>query len=151
MDTESNDLLDNRGNTEAWMPKIQEAEYPGVFITQLSDPQQLSTLDDDDSWPIDEKLSHGRPWPFGSENREDSLTWSTLPSLSQRVDTGPNLKGGKAPEEGQAHEAQPIPGESDEDMDIEQEDFGAGKEVINTDHDLEEIILNGAKSVQVRD
>ena len=150
MDTESNDLLDNRGNTEAWMPKIQEAEYPGVFITQLSDPQQLSTLDDDDSWPIDEKLLHGRPWPFGSESREDSLTWSTLPSQSQRVDTDPNLKGGKAPEEGQALEAQPIPGESDEDMDIEQEDFGAGKEVINIDHDLEEIILSGAKSVQVR-
>ncbi len=57
MDTESNDLFDNRGNTEAWMPKIQEAEYSGVFVTQLSDPQQLSTLDDDDSWPIDEKLS----------------------------------------------------------------------------------------------
>lgn len=150
MDTESNDLLDNRGNTETWMPKIQEAEYPGVFITQLSDPQQLSTLDDDDSWPIDEKLLHGRPWPFGSESREDSLTWSTLPSQSQRVDTDPNLKGGEAPEEGQALEAQPIPGESDEDMDIEQEDFGAGKEVINIDHDLEEIILSGAKSVQVR-
>jgi len=36
-------------------------------------------------------------------------------------------------------------------MDIEQEDFSAGKEAINADHELEEIILSKANSVQVRD
>jgi len=150
IETESDDL-NNRGNTEAWIPKTQEVEYSDDFVTQLSGPEQLNALDDDDSWPIDEKLLHDRPWPFGSQSKEDSFTWSTLPSQSQHADIGPNPEDSKFLGEGQACEAQSIPAESDEDMDIEQEDFSAGKEAINADHELEEIILSRANSVQVRD
>jgi len=151
LETESDDLFHNRGNTEAWIPKTQEVEYSDAFITQLSGPEQLDALDDDDSWPIDEKLSHDRPWPFGRQSKEDSFTRSTLPSQSQHADTGPDPEDSKFPGEGQACEAQSIPAESDEDMDIEQDDFSAGKEGINAGHELEEIILSKANSVQVRD
>ena len=151
LETESDSLFHDRGDTEAWIPKTEEVKYSDAFVTQLSGPEQLNALDDDDSWPIDEKLSHDRPWPFGSQSKEESFTWSTLPSQSQHADTGPNPEDSKFPGEGQACEAQSIPAESDEDMDIEQEDFGAGKEAINADHELEEIILSKANSVQVRD
>lgn len=151
LETDSDNLFHDRGNTEAWIPKTQEVEYSDAFVTRLSGPEQLNALDDDDSWPIDEKLSHGRPWPFGSQSKEDSFTWSTLPSQSQHADIGPNPEDSKFPGEGQACEAQSIPAESDEDMDIEQEDFSAGKEAINADNELEEIILSKANSVQVRD
>lgn len=146
---QSDDIFDDRGNTEAWVPSTQDTEYSSAFGTQPAVSGQPGALDEDDSWPIDEKLSHGGHWPFGGQSKEDSMTWSTLPSQSQRVDTGPVSRGGKNQDDDQASKAQPEPisgGLDGDDMEIENEDFNTGVEEINTDHELEDLILSGTRA-----
>lgn len=146
---QSDDLFGDRGNTEAWVPSTQDTEYSSAFGSQQQTTlNHQNALDDDDSWPIDEKLSQGVHWPFGGPSKEDSMTWSTFPSQSQKVDTATVSKGLKDHESERIQEAtkRAVPDGFDEDMDIEQEDYNTGTEQINQDPELEELILSGAKS-----
>jgi hypothetical protein len=81
-------------------------------------------IDDDDSWPIDDKLaSTNQTWkPFaGIAPVEDSMTWSTAPSESQI--------GSQSPRQGliedamnaatRSHQSQICVDEVDEDMDVD--------------------------------
>ncbi|KAJ6610930.1 hypothetical protein B0H10DRAFT_2058676 [Mycena sp. CBHHK59/15] len=82
--------FDSQDDAPAWMPSTQDTDYTSGFgsQSQCSPPHgPMTELDEDDSWPMDEKLAAGVQWTFGG--KEDSLTWSTLPTESQRADTGP--------------------------------------------------------------
>lgn len=145
---QSDDFFAERGNTEAWVPSTQGTEYSSLFGSQQIVSDHQNALDDDDSWPIDEKLSQGVHWPFSGVSKEDSMTWSTLPSQSQRIDTGVCSKGSKDHEGGQIRMAEKDTMSSGlvEDMDIEQEDYNTGIKATGQDPELEELILSAAKS-----
>ncbi|KAJ8083985.1 hypothetical protein PM082_002752 [Marasmius tenuissimus] len=67
----------------AWLPSSQDTEYSSAFDTQ---PQR--TPDEDDSWPLDEKLGDKiKQWPFGMtlNHDRDSMTWSSAPTESQKM------------------------------------------------------------------
>ncbi|KAJ6509524.1 hypothetical protein C8R47DRAFT_1004774 [Mycena vitilis] len=87
----SDGLFDSQDDVPAWMPSTQDTEYTSGFgsQSQCSPPEQHMDDDTDDSWPPEEKLRVG--W-FGANSKEDSMTWSTLPTESQRRDTGPALQ-----------------------------------------------------------
>ncbi|KAJ7634294.1 hypothetical protein DFH06DRAFT_1003774 [Mycena polygramma] len=87
----SDGLFDSQDDVPAWMPSTQDTEYTSGFgsQSQCSPPERPMDDDTDDSWPPEEKLHGG--W-FGANSKEDSLTWSTLPTESQRRDTGPALQ-----------------------------------------------------------
>ncbi|KAF8078634.1 hypothetical protein FPV67DRAFT_1465903 [Lyophyllum atratum] len=75
--------------SDAIFDDVGYTEYSSVFGSQSQNPHQ-NALDEDDSWPLDEKLAAGVHWTYGGGDnaKEDSMTWSTLPSQSQRADTG---------------------------------------------------------------
>jgi hypothetical protein len=77
--------FESQSDAPAWMPNTQDTEY-SIAASETQPGQKISDLDEDDSWPmVDEKLSAANPsWtPFGFA-KEDSMTWSTLPTESQR-------------------------------------------------------------------
>jgi hypothetical protein len=81
----SDAVFDSQNDVSAWMPDTQDTEY-SVGQIQSQPSQKIDDLDEDDSWPmVDEKLAAANPsWtPFGF-TKEDSMTWSTLPTESQR-------------------------------------------------------------------
>ncbi len=146
---EPSDFFGDRGHTEAWVPSTQDTEYSSNFGSQQqATSNQPNSPDDDDSWPIQEKLSQGVHWPFGGASKEDSMTWSTLPSQSQRADTGAASKDpvNNESERIQKETKQAVPPSVEEDMDIEQDDFNTGIDPDAQDTELEELILSGAKS-----
>jgi len=71
----SDALFDAPRAAPAWMPQTQDTDYADAFDTQPSTERQI--CDEDDSWPIDEKISAGVQWTFAG--KDDSLTWSTAP------------------------------------------------------------------------
>jgi hypothetical protein len=132
----------------AWLPATQETEYSSRFGSQSQD-QNANVLDEDDSWPMDEKLAAGVEWTFGvGLGKEDSMTWSTLPSQSQRADTGPMNKDNSvavARAETEAHQTTGvIPGAFD-DIDMYAEEYEAVGEA--GDSELEEIVMAGRSTV----
>ncbi|KDR84979.1 hypothetical protein GALMADRAFT_107537 [Galerina marginata CBS 339.88] len=137
---QSEEIFD-RDDVSAWMPSTQETEY--TTYGSQSQPQNPQICDEDDSWPMDEKLAAGVQWTFGA-SKEDSMTWSTLPSQSQRADTGPVTKTSPIRKErSELHspnKSHQIPGAFDLEMDDE------GEVLMNGDSELEEIILGASKS-----
>lgn len=124
----SETIFDN-DNGPAWMPGTQDTEYTTPYGSQS---QQAQICDEDDSWPVDEKLAAGVQWTYGA-SKEDSMTWSTLPSQSQRGDTGPVTV--REDEDAVSHHNPTYP-----DVEMENE-----KDLISRDTELEEIVL-GCKS-----
>ncbi|KAG2350367.1 hypothetical protein BDR05DRAFT_899243 [Suillus weaverae] len=84
--TLSDAVFDQVEDIPAWMPSTQDSEYTDGSESQIH-PAKFATLedDDDDSWPLEEKLAASEQgWtPFNFNNKEDSMTWSTLPTESQ--------------------------------------------------------------------
>lgn len=78
----SDTVFDKDDIVPAWMPTTQDTDYS----TQLSQNKGQDTdFEDDDSWHVDEKFASNQMWtPFGfaSADKDDSMTWSTLPSRS---------------------------------------------------------------------
>ena len=80
------DAVFDKNDEPAWMPSTQDTEYSTVAESQTLGNRKVDDLDEDDSWPmVDEKLAAANPaWtPFGF-TKDDSMTWSTLPTESQR-------------------------------------------------------------------
>ncbi|TFY81947.1 hypothetical protein EWM64_g2063 [Hericium alpestre] len=73
----------------AWAPSTQDTSQE--FSIKAPADSQINDLDDDDSWRLDDKFgATNQMWtPIGLASKEDSMTWSTLPSQSQRGDTAP--------------------------------------------------------------
>ncbi|KAG2072654.1 hypothetical protein BDR04DRAFT_396410 [Suillus decipiens] len=84
--TLSDAIFDQVEDIPAWMPSTQDTEYTDGSESQIH-REKFATLedDDDDSWPLEEKLAASEQgWtPFNFNNKEDSMTWSTLPTESQ--------------------------------------------------------------------
>ncbi|KAJ7492630.1 hypothetical protein FB451DRAFT_541411 [Mycena latifolia] len=123
----SDGLFDGEEGVPAWMPSTQDTDYTSGFASQsqCSPPHgPMTELDEDDSWPLDEKLAAGVQW-FNVNGKEDSITWSTLPTESQRGDTGPVPQDDGLDESRKNEgEFQPIPGSFNMDIDDEYEDDG---------------------------
>ena len=137
---QSDKLFDD--DVPAWMPETQDTEYTSAYDTE-SQPLNTQICDEDDSWPMDEKLAAGVQWTFGG-SKEDSMTWSTQFTHSQRADTGPVTRLSPNREESPQHQSpsrnQLVPGAFDVDVDMNEEDG------LNHDAELEEIILGGSKA-----
>jgi hypothetical protein len=123
-------------DTPAWMPSTQDTEYTSAFDSQSQPQAQI--CDEDDSWPLDDKLAAGVQWTYGV-SKEDSMTWSTMPSQSQRADTGPiarmSLVAGEGVE-GNRHATAGPHVEVEEDL-------------IHRDQELEEIVLGSKSTVNL--
>jgi len=133
----------------AWMPSTQDTEYTSAYGSQSQPQTQI--CDEDDSWPVDEKLAAGVQWTYGA-SKEDSMTWSTLPSQSQRADTGPVTKTSPIREERSvldtADHSRQIPGSFD-DMDMDMQNEEVEEDLIPRDAELEEIVLGSKSTVSL--
>ncbi|KAF8905573.1 hypothetical protein CPB84DRAFT_1745501 [Gymnopilus junonius] len=134
------DGIFDRDDVPAWMPSTQDTEYTYDNQTQSQNGQ---VCDEDDSWPVDEKLAAGVQWTFGG-SKEDSMTWSTLPTQSQRGDTGPTAETSpvqeKQPEFGPSKESH-IPGAFDQEINESSDE----QDAMTRDRELEEVVLGVPK------
>ncbi|KAF5385196.1 hypothetical protein D9615_001515 [Tricholomella constricta] len=149
LESMKSDAMFDDTDVPAWVPNTQDTEYLSAFGSQSQSPSQ-NALDEDDSWPIDEKLAPGVQWTFGGGNvKEDSMTWSTLPSQSQRADTGTSHK-----DQPVAHSDEPYPtnrailGAFAMDVD-EHHDNGQEEDadISQDDSELEDVVMHGKSTV----
>jgi hypothetical protein len=79
----SDTAFDQDSEVPAWMPSTQDTSYN--VDSQPRDAKLTALDDDDDSWPLEEKLAAAeqgwRPFDFNNVDKED--TWSSLPTESQ--------------------------------------------------------------------
>ncbi|KAA1471500.1 hypothetical protein DENSPDRAFT_819784 [Dentipellis sp. KUC8613] len=94
----SDAVFDSQNDVPAWMPTTQDTTVEASpFGSQSKQASRDSDLDDDDdSWRLEDKFgAPNQMWtPFalagaGASAKDDSMTWSTLPTESQRADSGP--------------------------------------------------------------
>ena len=84
----SDAIFDKEDNTPAWMKTTttQDTEFSQHLPSQkLRDDDDESDMDEDDSWHVDEQVQANQMWTpfgFGSADKDDTMTWSTLPSRS---------------------------------------------------------------------
>ncbi|KAG6867147.1 hypothetical protein C0993_006258 [Termitomyces sp. T159_Od127] len=81
---QSNEIFD-RTDSAAWMSETQDTDHLSRYGSQSQIICQTPT-NADDSWPTQERLPPGMKWTFSDTMKEDSMTWSTLPS--QKEDSG---------------------------------------------------------------
>jgi len=67
----SDEIFSKEKSTPIWMSTAQD--------TLHSKSQNIDVCDEDDSWPMDDKLEEGVQWVYGNA-RDDNTTWSSLPS-----------------------------------------------------------------------
>ncbi|KAG6890415.1 hypothetical protein C0995_008769 [Termitomyces sp. Mi166 len=134
--TQSDKIFDDT-DSPAWMPKTQDTDYS---LKDGSRSQNLhqTPIDGDDSWPVDAKPAAGVRWAFGDIVKEESTTWSTLPSQSQREDTGKyhSHQDDKPQENTLDHNVLSLASRIDIHGDFDEH-------VAHGDSDLEDIILHG--------
>ncbi|KAF8350073.1 hypothetical protein F5887DRAFT_943645 [Amanita rubescens] len=65
------EIFSKEKNTPIWMSTAQD--------TLHSTSQNINVCDEDDSWPMDDKLEEGVQWVYGNA-KDDNTTWSSLPS-----------------------------------------------------------------------
>ncbi|RDB29549.1 hypothetical protein Hypma_015535 [Hypsizygus marmoreus] len=144
LESMKSDAIFDGTDVPAWMPNTQDTEYSSQFGTPQD--QHMNMLDEDDSWPLDEKMSAGVQWTFGvGLGKEDSMTWSTLPSQSQRGDTGTSLKDETTYKEDDTRQTSRVPGAFDVDMDDDNYDEDAARG--ETEH--EEMVMQGKSTVSL--
>ena len=131
------EMIFDHDDTPAWMPSTQNTEYTATFESQSQ--LQTQICDEDDSWPVDDKIAAGVHWMYGA-SKEDSMTWSTLPSQSQRADTAAtriSLIGGEGVESNRHTTDDPeVKGHREEDL-------------MPRDLELEEMVLGSKSTVNL--
>ena len=65
------EIFSKEKNIPIWMSTAQD--------TLHSKSQNINVCDEDDSWPMDDKLEEGVQWVYGNA-KDDNTTWSSLPS-----------------------------------------------------------------------
>ncbi|KAG5647977.1 hypothetical protein DXG03_007011 [Asterophora parasitica] len=137
-----NEIFDDT-NVPAWVPETQDTEYSSAgFQSQLPDQD---AIDEDDSWPIHEKLAAGVQWTFGGNVKEDSMTWSTLPSQSQRAE-GTSRKVQLVAHVEESHASKKLIPRAftiDVNGDQDMEDYPDDDEPEQGDSELEDLVLHG--------
>ncbi|KAG5639237.1 hypothetical protein H0H81_005311 [Sphagnurus paluster] len=131
----------------AWVPDPQDTQYSSGFEPH---PDQHA-LDEDDSWPTADKVAGGIPWTFGENAKEDSMTWSTLPSQSQRLDTVTSHKDYPTTQDKIGHTSRPIPGAFGIEVDDtdDAEDMEEDVNLVQDDTDPEDVVIHGKSSANV--
>ncbi|KII94385.1 hypothetical protein PLICRDRAFT_27217 [Plicaturopsis crispa FD-325 SS-3] len=126
------DRDDDDDDVPAWVPTTQDTEYSMQAQTQ----ERMNNFeDDDDSWPLEQKIL-GAPSTW-TDGKDDSITWSTAPTESQRVDPSPG-DGADGMEVDAEDDDDDMPGsEADRDImlsesDLESLGIEAGKSTANT-------------------
>jgi len=160
----SDAIFDREDDISAWMPSTQDTEYTDIDGIDSEVPQAKPAAldDDDDSWPLEEKLaSSEQAWtPFNFNNKEDSMTWSTLPTESQGpTKTRPDLAGDSATKALPKHEESAVPATFAMDIDSEagqvlDDEIGdqeeeAGHDSVMHTSDLGDILKAGQSSVDL--
>lgn len=143
LESVTSDRVFDDDDVPAWMPSTQDTDYTSGY-TQSQQHPDTQICDEDDSWPIDEKLSAGVQWTFGS--KDDSMTWSTAPSQSTRGDTGPITKTSPLREQKSdwaSPKGRAIPGAFDVEMDNAAEDED---NLLSRDPELEQVVLSAPKA-----
>ncbi|THV04963.1 hypothetical protein K435DRAFT_714094 [Dendrothele bispora CBS 962.96] len=111
----------------SWMTSTQDTEYDD------SQPQKpLEQLDDDDdSWPMDEKLPEGMQWPVSMNFSEgDSMTWSSSnPTQTHRLDTEDLGRAGQSEPPEERDPPSTVPGSFH--MDVDDDDDEEVEEIID--------------------
>ncbi|KAK7058975.1 hypothetical protein VNI00_001599 [Paramarasmius palmivorus] len=137
--SEASDKIFGSQEPPAWLPSSQDTEYSSAYGAQ----SQYNQLDDDDSWPINEKLEDRiKEWPFN--NNRDSLTWSSAPTDTHKFDTQPLDTQPLEPPEPEARPndkdvkeaSRPIPGSFD--MDVDADGDGDGDDEAEVDDEAME-------------
>ncbi|KAH9944415.1 uncharacterized protein BXZ73DRAFT_87319 [Epithele typhae] len=85
-------VFDRQDNSPGWLPSTQDTSYSAAQSQSQSQGKtgadEHDELGDDDSWGMDEKFGPQHQWtPYGftsanPDGKDDSMTWSTLPSQS---------------------------------------------------------------------
>ncbi|OAX39002.1 hypothetical protein K503DRAFT_769917 [Rhizopogon vinicolor AM-OR11-026] len=158
----SDAVFDQVDDIPAWMPSTQDTEYTDGSESQIHEAKLAALEDDDDSWPLEEKLAASEQgWtPFNFNNKEDSMTWSTLPTESQGPRTRTDLTGNSAMKAVQKDEGPVIPSafamdidseadqvQDEEDSVLEEEE--AGHDSVMYTSDLGDIIKAGQSTVDL--
>lgn len=84
-DVQPDEIFDDTSSA-AWMPETQDTDYSPTYELQSHIICQTSKNGDDGS--LTKEGPTGIEWTNGDTVKEDSMTWSTSPSQSQREDTG---------------------------------------------------------------
>jgi hypothetical protein len=130
----SDSVFESQSDVPAWMPSTQDTDY-SIAPSEVPPSQNL---DEDDSWPmVDEKLAAANPsWtPFGF-TKEDSMTWSTLPTESQR-ETRSTQNCTSPPGSRKDSSAKHVQGALDMEVDNDDRDLGGSKlEDLGLEHDV---------------
>jgi hypothetical protein len=116
----SDSVFGSQGNVPAWAPHSQNTQLTSQESQPVVEKVHPADIDDDDSWPIDDKLaSTNQTWtPFaGVAPVEDSMTWSTVPSESQS--SRQDLIEDALDAATQNHQSRICVDEADEDMDVD--------------------------------
>jgi hypothetical protein len=160
----SDAIFDQVDDIPAWTPSTQDTEYTDGAESQNHEVKQAALEDDDDdSWPLDEKLAAGEQgWtPFNFNNKDDStMTWATLPTESQgHTRTGTNSTGNPATKAAQKDEGPVIPNafamEIDSEADQVQDNAScipeeeAGDESVMYTSDLRDVLKAGESTVNL--
>lgn len=140
----SDHVFDSQPNAPSWAPNTQDTGYTSEF-TSHQDGTHKDDLDEDDSWPMtEEKLANtNSAWPAFGFAKEDSMTWSTLPTESQRdTRSTQNITGGAGDSDKAGDLARDeMDTEIDDDMMIGEDELG--------ESDLEDIIAAGQSTVSL--
>ena len=72
LESVQSDQLFECDDAPAWIHGTQDTEYSTGYGTQ-SQPQNPQICDEDDSWPVDEKVAAGVQSTFGG-SKDDSMT-----------------------------------------------------------------------------
>ncbi|KAK2461924.1 hypothetical protein APHAL10511_006387 [Amanita phalloides] len=75
-------VFDKEQSIPVWMLNAQD--------TVFAHSQNANNCDEDDSWPIDEKLAEGVQWIY-EDAKDDNTTWSSLPSQQNTGDLSTNV------------------------------------------------------------
>jgi hypothetical protein len=143
----ASDRVFDDDDVPAWVPETQDTEYTTGYDTQPA-TQDMNICDEDDSWPVDEKLAAGVQWTYDAV-KDDSMTWSTLPSQSQRGGDTTHFSHDKttsslrniAEEPATGHSGK-VPGAFDFEMGRDDFDTFSSK-----DKELEDAVLGGVRLV----
>ena len=140
-------MFESQKDIPAWVPTTQDTDY-----TQESDfggksQPNLNDLDEDDSWPLSDKLAPATNFA----SIEDSMTWSTIPTTSQRADTGPQTF--SLSEFPDAPPPQPEPVHASHSYDMDVDDLKEQAMAVNSDEDedegLDEMAAAGKSTVSL--
>ncbi|THH21525.1 hypothetical protein EW146_g21 [Bondarzewia mesenterica] len=138
----SDAVFDSQKDIPAWVPTTQDTDY--TQESQFESKQShINDLDEDDSWPLSEKLAPASNFAA----TEDSMTWSTLPTESQGADSGlPVFSQSEFPN---APPPQPEPTNMSHPFDMDVGELNEQAMAVDSEEELEDIAATGKSTISL--